>query len=168
MERNKQIQIGLLALLAVLLIANLFGGGFKSWLGQSEGEKIRAAAVGHEAPQGNGNIPGPGTAFTRQTWVRAGQQWSETRDTLSMHEDEIVRGMGHNDDSGWAHRYRPNSPLAADIMKELICMCGGCKRENLHDCKCGYAAQERQKVLEMLGEWGRVEEMRSGLAMRRP
>lgn len=60
MERNKQIQTGLLALLAILLIANLFGGGFKSWLGQSEGEKIRAAAVGtsgHET-QGNGNIPG--------------------------------------------------------------------------------------------------------------
>lgn len=57
MERNKQIQIGLLSLLAILLIANLFGGGFKSWLGQSEGDKIRAAAV--SAPtQNNGNIPG--------------------------------------------------------------------------------------------------------------
>jgi len=55
MERNKQIQIGLLAMLAILLIANLFGGGFKSWLGQSEGDKIRAAAI---TTQGNGNIPG--------------------------------------------------------------------------------------------------------------
>ncbi|MEZ4926197.1 MAG: DUF1573 domain-containing protein [Saprospiraceae bacterium] len=56
MERNKQIQIGLLALLAILLIANLFGGGFKSWLGKSEGDKIRAAAVGQT--QNSGNIPG--------------------------------------------------------------------------------------------------------------
>jgi hypothetical protein len=61
MERNKQIQIGLLALLAILLLANLLGGGFKSWLGQSEGDKIRAAAVGNTAAPGqigNGNIPG--------------------------------------------------------------------------------------------------------------
>ena len=60
MERNKQIQVGLLALLAILLIANLLGGGFKSWMGQTEADKIRAAAIGHTegAQQGNGNIPG--------------------------------------------------------------------------------------------------------------
>jgi hypothetical protein len=53
-------RLGLLALLAILLMANLFGGGFKGWLGQSEGEKIRAAAVGTDGKtmQGNGNIPG--------------------------------------------------------------------------------------------------------------
>ena len=72
------------------------------------------------------------------------------------HQDEVVRAMGHNDDSGWAHRYRPSEAappareLAAKLMKELICLCGGCKRENLHDCKCGYAANERKKVLDML------------------
>jgi cytochrome c-type biogenesis protein CcmF len=66
------------------------------------------------------------------------------------HEEEMVRGMGHSDDSGWAHRYRPDSPTAAGLMKELVCLCGGCQRENLHDCKCGYAAQERKKVLALL------------------
>jgi hypothetical protein len=45
MERNKQIQIGLLALVGLLLIANLFGGGFKTWLGKSEAEKIRESAA---------------------------------------------------------------------------------------------------------------------------
>ena len=59
---------------------------------------------------------------------------------MSEHEDEVVRGRGHADDAGWAHRFRPDSPTAATIMKELVCMCGGCKRENLHDCKCGFAA----------------------------
>jgi hypothetical protein len=66
------------------------------------------------------------------------------------HEDEIVKARGHADDSGWAHRYRPDSPTAASLMKDLVCMCGGCKRENLHDCKCGYAAMERKKVLALL------------------
>ncbi len=66
------------------------------------------------------------------------------------HEEEMVRAMGHSDDSGWAHRYRPDSPLAESLMKDLVCLCGGCKRENLHDCKCGFAAQERKKVLAML------------------
>ena len=61
MEKNKQIQIGLLALLAILLLANLFGGGFSNFLGKTESDKIRAAAVSNLDPnnqQGNGNIPG--------------------------------------------------------------------------------------------------------------
>jgi cytochrome c-type biogenesis protein CcmF len=66
------------------------------------------------------------------------------------HEEEMVKARGHSDDAGWAHRYRPDSPTAASLMKDLVCLCGGCKRENLHDCKCGYAAQERKKVLAML------------------
>jgi len=45
MERNKQIQLGLLALVALLLVANLVGGGFKNWFGQSEGDKIRESAA---------------------------------------------------------------------------------------------------------------------------
>jgi cytochrome c-type biogenesis protein CcmF len=66
------------------------------------------------------------------------------------HADEVVKARGHADDSGWAHRYRPDSPTAASLMKDLVCMCGGCKRENLHDCKCGFAAMERKKVLALL------------------
>ncbi|MBK7198972.1 MAG: hypothetical protein IPH80_41550 [Myxococcales bacterium] len=29
-------------------------------------------------------------------------------------------------------------------------MCGGCQRETLFDCKCGFAATERKKVLDQL------------------
>jgi cytochrome c-type biogenesis protein CcmF len=66
------------------------------------------------------------------------------------HEDEIVKARGHADDSGWAHRYRPDSPTAASLMRDLVCMCGGCQRETLDECKCGYAAMERKKVLALL------------------
>lgn len=71
MERSKQIQIGLLGLLALLLIANLFGGGFKNWFGLSEGDQIRESAAatvsngpeqisvgGRRSGNGSGNIPG--------------------------------------------------------------------------------------------------------------
>ena len=37
-------------------------------------------------------------------------------------------------------------------MKDLVCMCGGCNRETLYSCKCGFAAQGREKVLEMLAK----------------
>lgn len=64
MERNKQIQVGLLAVLALLLIANLFGGGFKNWF-KSESEKIRESAAASMSADGTvaignsaGNIPG--------------------------------------------------------------------------------------------------------------
>lgn len=69
MERNKQIQIGLLALVGLLLIANLFGGGIKNWFGQGEGDQIReqaaamtgsntTTAANSPSSQGTGNIPG--------------------------------------------------------------------------------------------------------------
>ena len=62
MEKSKQIQIGLLGILALLLIANLFGGGIKNWVGQSEGDQIRqsAAAMAPDRTQAanSGNIPG--------------------------------------------------------------------------------------------------------------
>ncbi len=72
MENNKKIQIGLLALVALLLIANLFGGGMKNWF-VSEGDQIRSAAStmqvdgktvnrvpvdASQNPDGSGNIPG--------------------------------------------------------------------------------------------------------------
>ncbi|MBE7454429.1 MAG: cytochrome c biogenesis protein CcsA [Kofleriaceae bacterium] len=83
------------------------------------------------------------------------------------HEEELTRSRGHSDDSGWAHRFRPDTPLAESLMKELVCLCGGCKRENLFECKCGYAAQERKKVLALLAghdlttEAGRVAARRA-------
>ncbi|MFN0176791.1 MAG: DUF1573 domain-containing protein [Saprospiraceae bacterium] len=58
MERNKQVQIGLLALLAILLVANLVGGGFKNWFGQSEAEKINESAASLDVANQSGNIPG--------------------------------------------------------------------------------------------------------------
>jgi len=45
------------------------------------------------------------------------------------------------------------APIVAVVTKTmagLTCMCG-CTREDIFDCKCGLAAQERQKVLQMMG-----------------
>jgi cytochrome c-type biogenesis protein CcmH/NrfF len=42
------------------------------------------------------------------------------------------------------------SPVARRLFKDLVCMCGGCQRETLEGCKCGFARQERAKVLKML------------------
>jgi cytochrome c-type biogenesis protein CcmH/NrfF len=69
------------------------------------------------------------------------------------HAEETGGRRGHDDGTGYAHMNRPTSPTAESLMRELICMCGGCKRENLYACKCGYAAEERGKVLAMLGEF---------------
>ncbi len=58
-------------------------------------------------------------------------------------------GMG-DDGTGFAHQERPQSEVAGKLMKELVCLCGGCKREDIYSCKCGYAAQERKKVNDLL------------------
>ena len=67
-------------------------------------------------------------------------QAPRAQNTGGEHEDESVRAAGHSDDAGWASKYRPDSPVAEWLMKNLVCMCGGCKRETLYDCKCGPAA----------------------------
>jgi hypothetical protein len=57
MERSKQIQVGLLAVLALLLIANLFGGGFKNWFGKSDSTSHSVASLATNR-ENSGNIPG--------------------------------------------------------------------------------------------------------------
>ena len=72
MERSKQIQMGLLAVIALLLIANLFGGGIQNWFGNSGKSSLEAAAAGvnsSDYASGNmnptsGNIPGTNTNAT--------------------------------------------------------------------------------------------------------
>ena len=97
MERNKQIQVGLLAVLALLLIANLFGGGFKNWF-KSESDKIResaAASMSADATVGNnsGNIPGTNVNSTlAPTGPATTIQYDEDKfDFGTVDEGEVVK-----------------------------------------------------------------------------
>lgn len=70
MTRNRQIQIGLLALIVLLLVANLVGGGIKNWFGGSKGDQIRANAASSVLNAGQnasatGNIPGTNVTTTQ-------------------------------------------------------------------------------------------------------
>ncbi len=67
---------------------------------------------------------------------------------LAQAEHDTGAGMG--DGEGHAHKFRPRNDTEATIMKELICMCGGCQRETVFECKCGYAANEREKVQQRI------------------
>jgi len=63
----------------------------------------------------------------------------------------------HDDGTGHAHICRPEEwkqdpKLASQLMHELVCLCGGCKRESLHQCKCHWARQDRCKVLKLLAK----------------
>jgi cytochrome c-type biogenesis protein CcmF len=41
-------------------------------------------------------------------------------------------------------------PVAKRLWAHLVCLCGGCQRETLLECRCGQAANERTKILGML------------------
>ena len=49
-------------------------------------------------------------------------------------------------------RLAPIVSFNAKIMKDLVCLCGGCTRENLHQCTCGFAAGERGEILSILAK----------------
>ena len=44
----------------------------------------------------------------------------------------------------------PVVDITKQAMAKLVCMCGGCTRETLYECKCSVAAVERKKVMGML------------------
>jgi hypothetical protein len=68
--------------------------------------------------------------FSRQTWRYAGQVWTETRDTLSFHEDEHIRVYVTNDmlgvrvislgDDRPVRRVRPGETIAIDLMVDGV------------------------------------------------
>ena len=59
--------------------------------------------------------------------------------------------QGHNDDGrSYAHLCQPENSTEKRAMKELICMCGGCSRETLYECRCATAARERCNVKQLL------------------
>jgi cytochrome c-type biogenesis protein CcmF len=41
-------------------------------------------------------------------------------------------------------------PIAKKLWSDLVCLCGGCQRESLAECRCAVAAQERERILGML------------------
>jgi hypothetical protein len=94
MERSKQLQFGLMGLLAVLLIANLFGGGFKNWFGNAENGKIRESASMVSANQ-SGNIPGTNVNATQApTGPSTTIQYEEEKFNFgTCDEGEIVKHM---------------------------------------------------------------------------
>jgi cytochrome c-type biogenesis protein CcmH/NrfF len=70
------------------------------------------------------------------------------------HQDQSVIALsGHNAGEGAAHLNRPKNDVESKAMDDLVCMCGGCTRETVLDCKCGFAAQERAKVQAILARF---------------
>ena len=57
--------------------------------------------------------------------------------------------MLHSEDSGTPI---VDSAEAMRVTGIIQCWCGGCTNQTLHDCTCGLAAGERQKVAAALGQ----------------
>jgi cytochrome c-type biogenesis protein CcmF len=50
-----------------------------------------------------------------------------------------------------AQETRENVPaVVKKLWNDLVCLCGGCNRESLHECRCAIAAEEREWVLAQL------------------
>jgi hypothetical protein len=63
MEKNKQIQIALVGVLALMVAGFLATGAFKGWFGRGEGDIIRSAASSLNSQSGMVNVP-EGSAST--------------------------------------------------------------------------------------------------------
>jgi cytochrome c-type biogenesis protein CcmF len=62
-----------------------------------------------------------------------------------------ARAAGPHDVVVGGQDNRAEAPAVAQkLYHDLACLCGGCARESLWDCPCGYAAQERERVLALV------------------
>ena len=52
----------------------------------------------------------------------------------------------------------PVAAMAKKTMADLVCMCGGCTRETIYECKCGHAASERERIIGMLSSYDLMTE----------
>ena len=55
-------------------------------------------------------------------------------------------------------KLQPIIDLGERLMYDLVCLCGGCPREEIYTCKCGYAANLREKVLSLLSRYDLLDE----------
>jgi len=56
----------------------------------------------------------------------------------------------HVESPGASEEIAAAPPAAQKLFRDLVCLCGGCKRETLDKCPCAYAKAERDKVMAML------------------
>ncbi len=75
------------------------------------------------------------------------QQWAEAR--VQKSKPGLPAGSPEYKEAV-AAELEPIADLAARLMKDLVCLCGGCQRESLYDCRCGYAGEERKELSVLL------------------
>jgi cytochrome c-type biogenesis protein CcmH/NrfF len=63
---------------------------------------------------------------------------------------DLKEAVQHVDSPGAEDEIAAAPPVAQRLFRDLVCLCGGCKRETLSHCTCAYAKAERDKVMAML------------------
>jgi cytochrome c-type biogenesis protein CcmH/NrfF len=63
---------------------------------------------------------------------------------------DLKEAAQHVDSPGASEEIAAAPPVAQRLFRDLVCLCGGCKRETLDKCPCAYAKAERDKVMAML------------------
>jgi cytochrome c-type biogenesis protein CcmH/NrfF len=63
---------------------------------------------------------------------------------------DLKEAAQHVDSPGASEEIAAAPAVAQRLFRDLVCLCGGCKRETLDKCPCAYAKAERDKVMGML------------------
>ena len=79
------------------------------------------------------------------SFALAGAAWAEDQPPADLKE-----AAQHVDSPGASEEIAAAPAVAQRLFRDLVCLCGGCKRETLDKCPCAYAKAERDKVMAML------------------
>lgn len=129
----------------VLLALGIVAGLTKAAVAESQG--AGATSTGAQPAAGSPATAGPQAEQAPRSLADVPAA------VLAQAGGEHDTGQGMGDGQGYAHLHRPSDDTTAWIMKELICMCGGCQRETIFECKCAFAAEERKKVIDRISAY---------------
>jgi cytochrome c-type biogenesis protein CcmH/NrfF len=65
-------------------------------------------------------------------------------------QDDEPANAAHVEAPGSMDAIATAPEVAQRLFHDLVCLCGGCKRETLDKCPCSFAKAEREKILGMM------------------
>jgi cytochrome c-type biogenesis protein CcmF len=113
-----------------------------------------AAAQGAEYSQGSAHQAGASVAHLFRP--NSPELLDKYRDWAAKEVARKHPGLAANTPThaqAMAETLAPISGVAEKLMRDLVCLCGGCQRETLYECRCGFAGEERKEVLELLASY---------------
>ena len=120
-------------------------------MAHAQGAEHEEQTFSHTGGASVGHLFRPNSAeFLRPFEARARAEVQAEKPDLEPGSEEFHAAVGA--------KLQPIIDLGERLMYDLVCLCGGCPREEIYTCDCGHAAGDREMVLDRLSRYDLLDE----------